>query len=75
MKSKNLGILALVALGLSLGACGNKDESAMGEAMDAMGDATNTRDNEEFKDAAEDAGDAMENAADGAKEAMGIDEK
>tara|TARA_R110000787_G_scaffold58117_29_gene132529 strand:+ start:1757 stop:1984 length:228 start_codon:yes stop_codon:yes gene_type:complete len=75
MKFRHASILAVLTLGLAISACEKKDEGVMDEAADAIGDATNTRDGEEFKDAGEDASDAMENAVEGAKEAVGADEK
>ena len=70
------------ALSLALGAalltgCEKKPETAMDNAAEAVGDATDTRENEgmkdameDMKDAAADASDAMSDAAEDAGDAM-----
>lgn len=70
MRIRNMLMLAVLSLGLGMAACQKKDESPMEKAVDAVGDATNTRDNEELKDAGEDAADAMENAGEAVEEAV-----
>lgn len=70
MKIRNAALLAALSLGLAITACEKKDDTPMEEMGNAIGDATNSRDNEEMKDAGEDAKDAMENAADGVKDAV-----
>lgn len=75
MNIRNAALLAVLSLGLGLSACQKKDEGAVEKAVDAVGDATNTRDHESLKDAGEDAKDALENAGEAAKEAVGADGK
>ena len=57
MKIRNAAILAILSLGLAMSAC-KKEDSAMEKAADAVGDATDSRDNENMKDAGEDIKDA-----------------
>lgn len=73
MRMRNLMLLAVLSLGLGVAACQKKDETPVEKAVDAIGDATDTRDNESAKDAVEDAGDALENAGDAVKEAVGAE--
>lgn len=70
MKIRNAALLAVLSLGLAVSACQKKDESATGQMKDAIGDATDSRDNEKMKDAGEDAKDAIEDAGEAAKEAV-----
>ncbi|WP_420465440.1 hypothetical protein [Panacagrimonas sp.] len=70
MRIRNVLLLAVLSLGLGMTACQKKEESPMEKAVDAVGDATNTRDNEELKDAGEDAADAVENAGEAVEEAV-----
>lgn len=70
MNIRNAALLAVMSLGLGLTACQKKEESAVEKAVDGIGDATNTRDNENLKDAGEDAKDAVENAGEAMKEAV-----
>lgn len=71
MKLQHAALIAVIGLGLAVSACEKKDETPMEKLGDAVGDATNTRENESLKDAGEDAADAMENAGDAVKEAVG----
>lgn len=73
MKLRHAALLAVMGLGLAVSACEKKEETPMEKLGDAVGDATNTRENEELKDAGEDAADAMENAGEAVKEAVGGD--
>lgn len=75
MKLRNAVLFSVLSLGLGLAACEKKEETPIERATDAVGDATDSRDNEKLKDAGEDAKDAMENAGEAAKEAVGADEK
>ncbi len=70
MNIRNAALLAVLSLGLAVSACQKKEESAAEKVTDAIGDATNTRDNEKMKDAGEDAKDAVDNAAEGVKDAV-----
>lgn len=71
MKLHTAALMAVLSLGVGLTtACQKKEESTMEKAADALGDATNTRDNENMKDAGEDAADAIENAKEGVKDAV-----
>jgi len=70
MNFRNAALLAVLSLGLAVSACQKKDESAGEQVKDAIGDATNSRDNEKLKDAGEDAKDAVDNAAEGVKDAV-----
>lgn len=74
MNIRNAALLAVLSLGLGLAACQKKEESTVEKAVDAVGDATNTRDNENLKDAGEDAKDAVENAGEAMKDAVTPDE-
>ncbi|WP_029889960.1 hypothetical protein [Polycyclovorans algicola] len=67
---RNLLIALVLSMGLGVAACQKAEETPMEKATDAFGDATDTRDNEELKDAGEDAEDAMENAGDAVEEAV-----
>ncbi|MEN8663631.1 MAG: hypothetical protein ABF356_01585 [Polycyclovorans sp.] len=67
---RNLLITLVLSLGLGVAACQKSEESTMDKATDAVGDATNTRDNEKLKDAGEDAADAMENAGEAVEDAV-----
>jgi hypothetical protein len=69
MKIRNALILALLSLGLSMTACKKKDDGAMENAADAIGDATDSRDHENMKDAGEDVKDAAENVKEGVEDA------
>jgi hypothetical protein len=69
MKIRNALILALLSLGLSMTACKKKDDGPMENAADAIGDATDSRDNENMKDAGEDVKDAAENVKDEVEDA------
>ncbi|MGQ0501572.1 MAG: hypothetical protein ACT4P0_03015 [Panacagrimonas sp.] len=69
MKMHSALLFAVLSLGVSMSACKNKEESTMEKAVDAVGDATDTRDNEGLKDAGEDAKDVMENAGDKVEDA------
>lgn len=69
MKMQSAVLLAVLSLGLSMTACKKKDESGMEKAVDAVGDATDTRDGEGMKDAGEDAKDVLENAGDKVEDA------
>lgn len=76
MKTRIGGLLAVLALGLALGACDKKEDtsaSAMDRAKESVGDAFDSRENEKLKDAGEDAEEALDNAAEGMKEKMGVD--
>lgn len=70
MKVRNMMLLAVLSLGLGLSACEKKEETTAEKVVDAVGDATNTRDNEGMKDAGEDAAAVVENAAEEVKEAV-----
>jgi len=69
MKIRNAAVLAILSLGVALSACQKKEDSAMEEAADAIGDATDSRDNENMKDAGEDMKDAAENVKEEVKDA------
>lgn len=71
MNLKHAALVAVIGLGLTVSACEKKEETPMEKLGDAIGDATNTRDNEKLKDAGEDAADAVENAGEAMKEAVG----
>lgn len=67
MNTKTTRVVLIAAmLGLSAGfvGCKKQEETPIEKMQDGIGDALNTRDNEELKDAGEDAKDAMENAGD-----------
>lgn len=70
MNIRNAALLAVLSLGLGLAACEKKEESVVDKAVDAVGDATDTRKNENLKDAGEDAKDAVENAGEAMKDAV-----
>lgn len=70
MKLQHAALLAVIGLGLAVSACEKKEETPMDKLGNAIGDATNSRDNEKLRDAGEDAADAMENAGDAMKEAV-----
>ena len=70
MQIRNVLFMLVLSLGLGVAACQKAEESPMEKAADAIGDATDTRENEEMKDAVEDAGDAMDNAGDAVEEAV-----
>lgn len=70
MKTRNVLFMLVLSLGLGMAACQKADESPMDKAADAVGDATNSRDNENMKDAAEDAGDALDNAGEAVDDAV-----
>jgi hypothetical protein len=70
MNIRNAALLAVLSLGLAVSACQKKEESAGEKVTDAIGDATNSRDNEKLKDAGEDAKDAVDNAAEGVKDTV-----
>jgi hypothetical protein len=67
---RNLLITLVLSLGLGVAACQKQEETPVEKATDAVGDLTNTRDNEELKDAAEDAEDAVEDAGDAVEDAV-----
>lgn len=69
MKIRNAAILAILSLGLTMTACKKNDDGPMDEAADAIGDATDSRKNENMKDAGEDIKDAAENVKDEVKDA------
>ena len=69
MKIRNAAILAILSLGLAVSACKKKEDSAFEEAADAVGDATDTRDHENMKDAGEDMKDAAGNVKDEVEDA------
>jgi hypothetical protein len=71
MKLQHAALVAVIGLGLAVSACEKKEETPMEKLGDAVGDATNTRENENLKDAGEDAADAVENAGEAVKEAVG----
>jgi len=66
---RNVLITLVLSLGLGVAACQKSEETTMEKAADAVGDATDTRENEELKDAGEDAADAMENVGDAVEDA------
>lgn len=70
MMNRNLLITLALTLGLGVAACQKEEATPMEKAADAVGDVTNTRENEEMKDAMEDAEDAMENAGEAVEEKM-----
>lgn len=70
MKIHYAALIAVLGLGLGVSACQKKEETPVEKAVDALGDATNTRDNEALKDAGEDAADAVENAGEAVKDAV-----
>ncbi len=68
---KPLMLAALLGLGLSVAACGKKEEpTPLQQAEEGVKDALDLRENEPIKDAAEDAQDAMEEMGDDAADAM-----
>lgn len=70
MNFRHAALLAVLSLGVAVSACQKKEESTGEKVKDAIGDATNSRDNEKMKDAGEDAKDAVNNAAEGVKDAV-----
>lgn len=70
MNIRNAALLAVLSLGLAVSACQKKEEGVGEKMTDAIGDATNSRDNEKLKDAGEDAKDAVDNAAEGVKDTV-----
>lgn len=70
MNVRNLALLAVLSLGMGLSACEKKNDGAMEKMGDSIGDATDSRDNENMKDAGEDIKDAAENVKEGAKDAV-----
>lgn len=69
MKMHSALMFAVISLGVSMSACKKKDETGMEKAVDAVGDATDTRNNEGLKDAGEDAKDVLENTGDKVEDA------
>jgi hypothetical protein len=69
MNLRTLALLAAVGMGAGLAAC-DKNEGPMEETKEALGDATDSRDNEGLKDAGEDMKDAAQNAKEGVKDAV-----
>lgn len=67
---KPMLLAALLGMGLSLAACGKKDEpTPLQQAEEGVKDALDLRENEPLKDAAEDAEDAMEDMGEATKDA------
>lgn len=75
MNIRNAAMLAVLTLGLGMAACQKKEETPVEKVGDAIGDATNSRDNEKMKDAGENAADAVKDAGEAAKEAVDGDGK
>lgn len=73
MKIQTAALLAVLSLGLGLTACQKKEEGAVEKMGDAIGDATDSREHENLKDAGENLEDAAENAKEGVKDAVGAD--
>ncbi|MCC2655803.1 MAG: hypothetical protein K0Q76_911 [Panacagrimonas sp.] len=69
MKIRNAAILAVLSLGVAMSACKKNDDGPMEKATDAIGDATDSRDNENLKDAGENVKDAAENVKEEVKDA------